>query len=48
MKMKAEVLSPIHIGSGKSLTPFDYVVEDGFINYDLSVLFAEEQSLPTS
>ena len=45
MKLKAEVLSPVHIGSGRNLTPFDYVVNAGFINYDLTGLLGHEPGI---
>lgn len=35
MNYKLEVLSPVHIGTGKSLTPLEFILDNDFIAFDL-------------
>ncbi len=39
-KYKLTPLTPIHIGSGDSLEPYEYVIKNNFLyKFDMSVLY---------
>ena len=43
MKYEIEVISPVHIGSGGTLSPIEYAVEDKFYRADMDRLFEDER-----
>ena len=43
MKYEIEVISPVHIGSGGTISPIEYVVEDNFYRVDMDRLFEDER-----
>jgi len=43
MKYEIEVISPVHIGSGGTLSPIEYAVEDKFYRVDMDRLFEDER-----
>jgi CRISPR-associated protein Csm5 len=43
MKYEIEVISPLHIGSGGTISPIEYVVEDNFYRADMDRLFEDER-----
>jgi len=43
MKYEIEVISPVHIGSGGTLSPIEYAVEDNFYRVDMDGLFEDER-----
>jgi CRISPR type III-A-associated RAMP protein Csm5 len=43
MKYEIEVISPVHIGSGGTISPIEYVVEDNFYRVDMDKIFGDEQ-----
>ena len=42
MKYELEVISPVHIGSGSTISPIEYVVEDNFYRVDMDGLFEDD------
>jgi len=42
MKYELEVISPVHIGSGGTISPIEYVVEDNFYRVDMDGLFEDD------
>lgn len=47
MKLKLKVLRPVHIGSGKEITPSEYLAEKGFFTrLDMYNLFRDIQLIP--
>ncbi len=43
MRYEIEVISPVHIGSGGTISPIEYVVEDNFYRADMDRLFEDER-----
>lgn len=43
MKYEIEVISPVHIGSGDTISPIEYVVGDKFYRADMDRLFEDER-----
>ena len=43
MRYEIEVISPVHIGSGGTISPIEYVVEDNFYRVDMDRLFEDER-----
>ena len=43
MKYEIEVVSPVHIGSGDTISPIEYVVGDKFYRADMDRLFEDER-----
>ena len=43
MKYEIEVISPVHIGGGGTISPIEYVVEDNFYRADMDRLFKDER-----
>jgi CRISPR-associated protein Csm5 len=43
MKYEIEVISPVHIGSGGTISPIEYVVEDKFYRVDMDGLFEDDR-----
>jgi len=41
MKYEIEVISPVHIGSGGTISPIEYVVENNFYRVDMDRLFED-------
>lgn len=43
MKYEIEVISPIHIGSGGTISPIEYAIEDKFYRADMDRIFEDER-----
>jgi CRISPR-associated protein Csm5 len=43
MKYEIEVISPVHIGSGDTISPIEYVIEDKFYRVEMDKLFGDER-----
>ena len=41
MRYEIEVISPVHIGSGRTINPIEYVIEDKFYRADMDGLFED-------
>jgi CRISPR-associated protein Csm5 len=42
MEYELEVISPVHIGSGSTISPIEYVVEDNFYRVNMDGLFEDD------
>ncbi len=43
MRYEIELISPVHVGSGGTISPIEYVVEDKFYRADMDGLFEDER-----
>ena len=43
MRYELEVISPVHVGSGRTISPIEYVVEDNFYRVDMDMLFEDDR-----
>jgi len=43
MRYEIEVISPVHVGSGGTISPIEYVVEDNFYRVDMDRLFEDKR-----
>lgn len=43
MKYEVEVISPVHVGSGGTISPIEYAIEDKFYRADMDRLFEDER-----
>lgn len=46
MRIKLETLSPVHIGSGKEISPIEYLVGDDFTRLNMDGLFSDPDFQP--